>query len=461
MQTDLVHRPKHQTKQRQIFEPIIPGIGQSKQKPNSKRSISQFLRLLNNDMHQTIQQTISPQHKSSCPPIISPLKPSQINFLVNNSPKAKKQLSISKFSSLSKKQQSQTTTSNSFSQSNLSFQQSPRQYELDKFTKAITPNNDYVHLYTEQIKYGSKTYLVENIPSPYVLCHRSKVKRMKEDVRLVKNLCNRIKNKKYNVTNAFSRRLLGFAAALSPKTLCKNLEKMIPFIIASFLSDADFPFSTVDLSTSTVKSETIKGLLTETATDSVYIARTEILKEGSTIFLSCDKGHSGRIGHFVKMLSWWSKEEQRIKLFTLDTDDSYGLSSDCADAVQFSLGKMFFDVPMVLSGQTTDSGGGGTGNSFATELDNRALTCGQNYLVSYCTLHLLQLCLCNAVKEKYGDGGFLPDGNFKRNAMQLIHGAYNLQNSFPVPVWTRMSEHAANRLGVRIATDEKKCHVQF
>ena len=164
---------------------------------------------------------------------------------------------------------------------------------------------------------------------------------MKEDVRLVKNLCNRIKNKKYNVTNAFSRRLLGFAAALSPKTSCKNLEKMIPFIIASFLSDADFPFSTVDLSTSTVKSETIKGLLTETATDSVYIARTEILKEGSTIFLSCDKGHSGRIGHFVKMLSWWSKEEQRIKLFMLDTDDSYGSSSDCADAVQFSLGIFF------------------------------------------------------------------------------------------------------------------------
>ena len=43
MQTNLVTQPKHQSKPNNVYEPNIPGVGQSKQQPNPKRSLSQFL----------------------------------------------------------------------------------------------------------------------------------------------------------------------------------------------------------------------------------------------------------------------------------------------------------------------------------------------------------------------------------------------------------------------------------
>ena len=95
MQKNLVTQPKHQSKPNNVYGPNIPGVGQSKQQPNPKRSLSQFLQFLNNDDDQPNTQTTSPHFQSSCTPIVPPLKQSQIHFSSSNSPKAKKQLSLS------------------------------------------------------------------------------------------------------------------------------------------------------------------------------------------------------------------------------------------------------------------------------------------------------------------------------------------------------------------------------
>ena len=131
IQTNLVAQNKHQSKESCFFEPIIPGIGQSKQQPNPKGSLFQFLYFLNNDSDQPNQQPISPQFLSSCPSVISPLIPLQINFSKSNSPEAKKQLSMSNFSFVLK-QQNQTRISESSLQFKPSLTQILPQYYADK-----------------------------------------------------------------------------------------------------------------------------------------------------------------------------------------------------------------------------------------------------------------------------------------------------------------------------------------
>jgi len=49
------------------------------------------------------------------------------------------------------------------------------------------------------------------------------------------------------------------------------------------------------------------------------------------------------------------------------------------------------------------------------------------YLVGSCTLHNLKTALRNDVVNVLGEGGS-NDGDYRMNVMQLLHGAYNLQN---------------------------------
>ena len=54
---------------------------------------------------------------------------------------------------------------------------------------------------------------------------------------------------------------------------------------------------------------------------------------------------------------------------------------------------------VLLNGCTTDSGGGGTGNSLHSCMDKLGLCVGrESYLVGFCCLHTLQLTLSNAMK---------------------------------------------------------------
>ena len=81
----------------------------------------------------------------------------------------------------------------------------------------------------------------------------------------------------------------------------------------------------------------------------------------------------------------------------------------------------------MVSGQCTDSGGGGTGKSLYRELASLSLT-SPGYLITSCSLHNLQTALKNGIQLVMGEGGLLDDGKGKLNAMQLLHGAYNIQN---------------------------------
>ncbi len=99
---------------------------------------------------------------------------------------------------------------------------------------------------------------------------------------------------------------------------------------------------------------------------------------------------------------------------------------------KFSLKKLTGTQPgFKLGGCTTDSGGGGTGHSLHRHMDDLQLCVSADaYLVGFCCLHTLQLTLCGALNNTIGAGGIE-----NRNALQLIHAAYDLQNNLGFEMW--------------------------
>ena len=69
----------------------------------------------------------------------------------------------------------------------------------------------------------------------------------------------------------------------------------------------------------------------------------------------------------------------------------------------------------------------GTGQKLYQVLNAVHLT-GSGYMVISCCLHNLQTVLRNGVQMVLGEGGLDDDKNGKLNAIQLLHGVYDIQN---------------------------------
>jgi hypothetical protein len=117
----------------------------------------------------------------------------------------------------------------------------------------------------------------------------------------------------------------------------------------------------------------------------------------------------------------------------MDSNDTDGMSKACAVAIQHSLSQPFGGdkhIEQMMWGQAMDSGGGSTGNSFHAEPTKLGLSCSvENYLKTFCTLHCIQLALGNVINRVLGHGGMGKDRKYKNNAMQGLHGLYNLQKN--------------------------------
>ena len=99
--------------------------------------------------------------------------------------------------------------------------------------------------------------------------------------------------------------------------------------------------------------------LISSAVDSLIEIGNEICG-AHNVFMSCDKGNKKGLSHFIKILSWWDEVQKQVKTFALDIDASEGTSKGCAEAIQHSMTKLNDAIALlVLTGQTTDSGGGG------------------------------------------------------------------------------------------------------
>ena len=96
-----------------------------------------------------------------------------------------------------------------------------------------------------------------------------------------------------------------------------------------------------------------------------------------------------------------------------------------------------------FKGQYTDSGGGGVKYALQRELTDKQMV-ADDYIVGTCTLHNLQTALRNNVTHMLGEGGTNEKGEFRMNAMQILHGAYNKHTNHEVEelrgLWAYLAE---------------------
>ena len=166
------------------------------------------------------------------------------------------------------------------------------------------------------------------------------------------------------------------------------------------------------------------------ATDCLISLRHD-LRRSKTVFLACDKGNKKRVEHLAKALSWWCKDEERVKWICLDADGSGSSSIEVAVAIKSSCQQKMGSSIKEFRGQTTDSGGGGVLESLANELMTHGLVhCPSgdmdslsDYLVAPCALHAWQNAFANGVKAAFGGEG----GIGKRCLAQALFLCYDLQ----------------------------------
>ena len=222
--------------------------------------------------------------------------------------------------------------------------------------------------------------------------------------------------------SALGRQIIAGALAMEPRISMRGMELVIGASIASLFADVNIGINFENLPFRVPSATTIKDSIIDLASEMIFLLQ-QTLREVSKVYISCDKGHRSGISHLVKILSWWDTTNNEVQTFLLDLDGSGDSRKECAQAIGHSLKKLEGSVQQ-LSGQTTDSGGGGTLNSLRDEMVALNIT-KEDYLVANCTLHSQQILLKGPTEDVFGDGGL-----GKRNVMQLLHSAYDLQQCF-------------------------------
>ena len=263
-----------------------------------------------------------------------------------------------------------------------------------------------------------------------------------------------METKKYNPSK-LGKELLGKAISITPKASQNILQSAIPLIYSAFSADIGLDVSHQDICDMAPGRHAIKNLVAEQASLS-YLRVIEILKKNPHIYLLADKANSDKKGAqsatLPKIMAFTNKETYTIQEFILDCDASGEDSTEVAKAIISSLNRLQeidSTLSFIVMGQCTDSGGGGT--LFALERAFRKLNLpGMHvyYLVGSCSLHNLQTALRNAIQQVFGEGGKDEKGEHKMNAMQLMHGMYNIQNYLTSDVLKTLWQEACTALGV-------------
>ena len=129
------------------------------------------------------------------------------------------------------------------------------------------------------------------------------------------------------------------------------------------------------------------------------------VQRNSQVYFSSNKGNKKGSKNRAKFICWYNVQEKQIKMFLLDVYCIDKNIEEIMDAIMHSLKRTFPPgVEIILCGQCTDSGGGGTKAELAWNITRREVA-HVHYLVGTCTLHNLQTGLRNAVEAVLGEGG--------------------------------------------------------
>ena len=191
--------------------------------------------------------------------------------------------------------------------------------------------------------------------------------KMETNNKYVNNLRTYLKRQRFE-GREISKRLYGICAALSPNCSFASLEMTAGLSRAGLAEDmsilSHLEANIEDIPNISPGEDTIANYLAIVATDILFLLHLELSDEEIRVFLNCDKGQNDA---FIKILSWWCKDKQKVKTAFLDIDKTGGTSVECARAIQFSTERLSIE-DFIYAGATTDSGGGGVGASLQREL---------------------------------------------------------------------------------------------
>ena len=221
--------------------------------------------------------------------------------------------------------------------------------------------------------------------------------------------------------------MIGCASSIVPQCGHYGIATVLPFAIGSLLANAGVEFKVEDIVNSQPSNITIQQCVEQNAVNTMILTRDSICKNPN-IYVSADKGNKKGNKNLAKFVCWYDIQEKEVKIFLLDVDCTDEHTNNIADALTHSLRRLLPAHPEIcVKGQCTDSGGGGTKFALARALEERNIA-AQNYLVTTCALHNLQTCLRNAVVNVLGEGETNDKGEPLMHIMQMLHGAYKLQN---------------------------------
>jgi hypothetical protein len=230
-----------------------------------------------------------------------------------------------------------------------------------------------------------------------------------------------------------AKRIIGCLVALNPKISSLSLEAIAPFLLGAFLLEefnSKIPISSLILQCPS--RQTYENYVEKVAIDT-WLVLTESIAKAGVFYLGFDKGDSikqGSHGGFSKNLSWFAPDfadmkhpDGQIMVMCIDADACGNTSKEAANAIIYSVNKLqlnYIDETVHCLGFTTDSGGGGTIESVATPLKEKAFL-SPHALIGSCTLHNLSLVIVVPARMSLlGPKG----GVASRTFLQCIYAGY-------------------------------------
>ena len=318
-------------------------------------------------------------------------------------------------------------------------EQAPTDTDSEDNTTKTTPN--LLPKLHKQRGSSNKCPFEIEVPITHTIIHLSRLKQLKQKANKYDALMSNISKNKYHGQDD-ANTLIGYAASIVPQCGYAGLATIIPFIVASFLTNAGIPFLSHPLISSMPSPQTIQSLVTEHAIDTSLLMLLSI-NLNPYVFIALDKGNKKGNKNLAKFLCWYDTVKEIVRTYLIDVDCVDEHTTDVFDGFKHSIDRFFSpngdNNLFSFCGQCTDSGGGGTLHALARLLERNNMI-RATYLIASCTLHNLQTALRNAVVNVLGEGGTDDNGEYRMNVMQLLHGAYNLQNWHEIEelkeIWT-------------------------
>jgi hypothetical protein len=170
------------------------------------------------------------------------------------------------------------------------------------------------------------------LPNSHAVVSRSYLSRLVESDKLSRKLKAKITKAKQYRSSPLGQRLYNAALIQAPRMSLYAAEQVLPLVVAAFLADAGIAFDPEALSKSCPSAKTLNSFIVDGSIDSILWLEDQF-RDADAVFISCDKGSRKGIDHFPKVISWWSKTEQKVMSACIDADGSGGKSEECAAAI--------------------------------------------------------------------------------------------------------------------------------